>query len=152
MPDPLPADPPSVRTHKRQFVWQILLPVLLAVVLGLTAGGFTIAAAVSDASLTRLWADVSIIWLVAPLLALALILLFVLGVLIWGLARVTRITPRYTGAAQYYAAAAAAVTRRVADAAVQPIVWIRQSGAVVRDIINKLAGPADRPARTGKKE
>jgi len=126
-----PVDSPTVRAHKRQLAWQILVPFLVAAVLILAAG---VLAATSIGSVTRTWADISIIWLIAPMLLLALLLAAVLGCLIYGIAILLKVTPRYSIKAQYYAAAASAVTRKASDGAAKPFIWIRQAGKVIKSI------------------
>jgi uncharacterized membrane protein YhdT len=125
------ADSPTVRLHKRQFAWQILVPVVVLAVLIITAAIFVVTGGPSG---NRAWADVSTIWLIAPFLILALVLATVLGSLIYGIAMLLKVTPKYTGKAQYYIATAAAGTRKVADGATKPIVWVRQAGAVIKSI------------------
>jgi hypothetical protein len=124
--------------HKRQFIWQILLPILLVVLAGFILGGFTIGAALSNSTQAGIWANVSIIWMIAPLLFFALFFVVVLGFLIYAIAKLTGITPRYTGKVQMYAAMAAAGTRKVADGVTKPIVWIHQVGAAIQSFFNKL--------------
>jgi uncharacterized membrane protein YhdT len=125
-----PTNSPTLRAHKRQFVWQILLPILLVVLLILTAGVFVTKAGSSDA---RLWADVSTIWIIAPLLILALGCATALGFVIYGLAKLLQIAPRYTNKAQQYAALGSAGVHRIADGIVQPILWLGQIGGVFKN-------------------
>jgi len=124
-------DYPGIALHQRQFAWQILVPFLVATVL-IVAGAVLVTT--GDAAGTRTWADVSIIWLIAPLLIFAVLLLAVLSLLIYGLARLIRVMPRLTDKAQYYTAAAASVTRKVANGTTKPIIWVQQAGAVIESI------------------
>jgi hypothetical protein len=130
MSTPQPVETSTVRTHKRQLAWQILVPffvvmVLLLVVAVLVAAG---------ASATRTWADVSTIWLIAPLLVFALLFVAMLGALIYGMARLLQVTPRYTGKAQDFFALLSAWARMIADGAVKPFVWFQQAGAMLKSI------------------
>ena len=129
------ADSPTVRTHKRQFIWQILVPVVVLAVIIIVAAGFVVAGGTSG---NRALADVSTIWMVAPLLILALVLATVLGALIYGITLLLKVAPKYTEKAQYYVAVAAAGARKVADGATKPFFWVHQAGAVVKSIFNKL--------------
>ncbi len=131
MTDPQPGDTPSVRLHKRQFAWQILTPILVVTAVIIAAA---VLLATGGAADVRGWADVSIIWIIAPLLAVALLFIVVLGLLIYGIAKLLQVTPRYTAKAQFYTAAAAGVVRKVADGATKPVVWVRQAGAVIKSI------------------
>ncbi|MEW6092435.1 MAG: hypothetical protein AB1531_00575, partial [Chloroflexota bacterium] len=73
---------PTLRRHKRQVLWQILVPFVLMAGLAIAAA---LLVALGGAARTSLWRDVSLIWLLAPALVLALILIIVLGMLIYGL-------------------------------------------------------------------
>lgn len=134
----VPVDSPSLRRHKRQFFWQILLPLILLVLVGLTTGLLASLAAFSGRGQTRLWADVSLIWLLAPMLALALVLAIALGFAVYGLARLKKAAPRATTRAQELVAMGANGVRRVADGATQPFVWLEQAGAAVRSAFTFL--------------
>jgi len=133
---PPPTGSSSLRTHKRQLAWQIILPVALAAVLGIVAGVFTLRA---GAGADRLWADVALIWLLAPLLLLALLLAAVLGLMIYALSRLGRIAPEYTSRGQDLAGRLAAGVKQAADAAVKPILWINQAAAVVARFLSMFA-------------
>jgi hypothetical protein len=122
-------DLPTLREHKRQHFWQILTPILLVIVLILVAGGFVIG---TEAGQTRLWADVATIWLVAPLMLFALLCMTVLGGMIYAVARLTQIMPRYTLQAQNIALRLMAGVKRGADVAVKPVVWLEQVRAALK--------------------
>jgi len=118
----------SVRVHRRQFIWQILVPFLLVTVL-VVVGAVLIA--LGGPVLTDPWRDVSIIWLVFPMLFLALVLLIVLGVLVYALSRIKKATPRVTAKVQHFFMRVNAGSRTVADKTVQPVLWSKQASAVV---------------------
>ena len=124
-------DTPTVRLHKRQFAWQILAPFLVMTVLVIAVAALVVSGGPSG---TRAWADVSIIWILAPLLIFALLFVIVLGFLIYGIAKLTQVTPRYTGKAQHFFALLSTGTRKIADGAAKPFVWFNQAGAVIKSI------------------
>jgi hypothetical protein len=124
------AETPSVNAHKRQLAWQILVPffvvtAIILVVAVLVASGVTA---------NRAWADVSTIWLIAPILVFALLFLVVLGFLIYALAKLLQVTPRYTGKAQDFFALLSKWARMIADGAARPFMWFQQAGAVLKSI------------------
>ena len=134
MPEsPIP-DSPSVRLHKRQLAWQILVPFLVLAALIIAGAVWVIIGAAAG---TRVWADVSIIWMLFPLLIFALFSIIVLGLLIYAIARLTRITPFYTARAQGFFARVSAGTRKLADGAAKPFFWVHQAGAVIKSLFNK---------------
>lgn len=126
-----PVDRPTVRTHKRQLAWQILVPFL--VMAGLIIAG-AVLVVTGGAPRTGVWADVSLIWLLAPALFFALAFLVIMLTIIYGMAKLLQIMPRYTGKAQDIFARLSAGTRKVADGTTKPFVWFRQAGAVIKSI------------------
>ena len=130
MPNPLPVETPSVRVHKRQLAWQILVPFLVVMALILVAAVMV----ATGATNTRTWADISTIWLIAPMLVVALLFVTVLGFLIYGFARLLQVTPRFTGKAQDFFVLLSTWARIIADGAAKPFVWFQQAGAVLKSI------------------
>jgi hypothetical protein len=120
-----------MRDHKLQLVWQIVVPFLVAAALIITAAVLVVT---STSSAQRTLADVSTIWLIAPMIIFALFILVILGFLIYAITMLLKVAPRYTVKAQFYAAAASAGTRKVADGATKPIIWIQQAGTLIKSI------------------
>jgi hypothetical protein len=124
-------DQPTVRAHKRQFAWQILVPFL--VMAGLIIAG-AVLVVTSGAPRTIVWADVSVIWLLAPALFFVLVFLALVLTTIYGMAKLLQILPHYTGKAQDIFTLLSTGTRKVADGAAKPFVWFHQAGAVIKSI------------------
>ncbi len=135
MPDPKPTEAPSLRAHRRQLIWQIVVPVVVMAAVIAAAGALVIA---GEASRNRSLADVSTIWLIAPLLVLGLLLFTLLGTIIWGFHHLLHITPRYTGMAREVTARVAEGARKIADGAAQPLLWVNQAAAVLEALFKKL--------------
>ncbi len=131
MDNPRPVDSPTVRAHKHQLAWQILVPFLVVAALIIAAAVLVVT---TTGSASRTWADVSIIWLIAPMLVSALVFVTILGFLIYGIARLIQVTPRYTGKAQGFFALFSDWARMVADGAAKPLIWFQQAGAVLKSI------------------
>jgi uncharacterized membrane protein YjgN (DUF898 family) len=131
MDAPQPVETPTLHTHKRQLAWQILVPFLVVTVLIIA---LAVLAIINAGSATRTWADVSVIWLIAPMLILALLFVTVLCFLIYGIAKLLKITPYYTGKAQDFFSMLSGRMRTIADGTAKPIVWSQQVGAVLKSI------------------
>ena len=131
MEAPRPVESPTLHSHKRQLAWQILVPFLLVTVLIIAAAVLVIS---NTGSTTRTWADVSVIWLIAPMLIFALLFVTVLGFLIYGIARLLQITPHYTARVQDFFSMLSARIRTLANGAAKPIVWSQQAGAILKSI------------------
>ena len=123
-----PFESPSLRNHRRQSFWQILFPFIVIALLVIAAG---VLAVVGGASQARVWADVSLIWLVVPILIFALLFLALLGGMIYLLIRLTRAIPPISARAQFYGRRISGGVRGAADKAVQPILWLEQIGATL---------------------
>ncbi len=86
-------NPVTHARHSKQVFWQIILPMLVALLILIAVA---ILAGISGSAPARLWADISLIWLIV----LAIPPILVVAVLIMGLAyltiRLIGIIPRYT--------------------------------------------------------
>ena len=85
-------------------------------------------------SQTGVWADVSLIWLIAPALFFALAFMAILVTTVYGMAKLLQVMPHFTSKAQGIFALLSTGTRKLADEATKPFVWFRQAGAVIKSI------------------
>ena len=131
MDQPPRPETPTLRRHKLQVLWQILVPFVLMAGLAIAAA---LLVALGGAPRTSLWRDVSLIWLLAPALILALILIVLLGAVIYGMIWLTKAAPRFTYKAQELTLLGALGIRRIADGAAKPFIWLEQAGAAVKSI------------------
>ncbi len=127
---------PTLRTHRRQFFWQILLPVIVVAAFLIAAG---VGIALSGAAHARLWADVAIIWMLLPLLILGLLLLAALIGLIWLLVRARRALPLWTGRVQQVSERARREIVRVADLAAEPALRLAGFLAALRRFFGRTS-------------
>ena len=79
--------------HRRDVRLQIILPLVIGILLV-----FVLAVLVTLGSTAQVsqWADVSLIWIIAPMLVVALIFLAILGGIAYGLAKLLQVLPFYT--------------------------------------------------------
>ena len=92
----------STVKHKRDVQKQIILPMVIASSIGVALAVLSGFAAASNNSAVTMWADISIIWLIIPMMLLALIIFMVMFGLVYGLNKLLHITPYYTGLLQSY--------------------------------------------------
>jgi hypothetical protein len=76
--------------------------------------------------------------MLAPMLVFGLLITAVLAGLIYGLVKLTRVTPRYSSRAQSVVASISTKTRKVADGITKPVLWSHQAGAMVKAFIHKF--------------
>ena len=121
----------SYLKHRRQLVWQIILPMVLTAILFIALIVLIVRATLGGGDAAR-WAAVSTIWIVIPIMIGMLIFLALLGGMIYLLMRLLNITPIYTGQAQDFVFRIAEYVKRGADASVKPIFFLDGISASVR--------------------
>ncbi len=119
---PILEETPSIKAHKRQAFWQITFPLVMTVLLVLAVAVLTGISAFGEASGSVRWAAISTIWLVVPVMLIAFVFLAVLVAMIYGMMRLLKIIPPYTGKAQYYVNRAADKIKTAADVATRPVI------------------------------
>jgi hypothetical protein len=111
--------------HRRDFNLNILFPVILAVFIVLGLAVLAIFGATGSSPAVSLWADIAAIWVIIPMMFLMLVIVALTGAIVYGMNRLLKVSPRYTGLAQEYVLWFAAEVRLWADRAVKPVLIIR---------------------------
>lgn len=115
----------SYAKHKRDVNRQIILPMVLVSLIGLGIAVFSGFAATNNNPGVSLWADISIIWLIIPMMILALVILVLTLAMVYGLKRLSKIMPYYTGLIQDYALWLSAEIKIWTEKIVQPVLTIK---------------------------
>jgi hypothetical protein len=124
LPIPRPERESYVK-HRRDVNRQILLPVILVAILGVGLAALSIYAATGNSPGVSLWADIAAIWIIIPMMLLMLVILALTAGLAYGLMRLLKIAPRYTGIAQEYVLWFNAQVSLWADKIVKPVLVIK---------------------------
>ena len=132
----------SYLRHRRQSVWQIWIPVgvgsLLilgaAVIMILPVTGVDTGVGVSH------WADASLIWMILPLLFLAIVVtLFLIGLIIMT-AKILKLIPQYTVIGQHYAGLISAKVQYWSKRIATPLIVIKSHLASMNALFTSLLG------------
>ena len=115
----------SVVKHRKEVNRQIILPMVLVLLVGVGLAVLSGFAATAKNPGVSLWADISLIWLIIPMMFLAIVILAVTVALVYGLNRLLKITPHYTGIAQYYVFWFSAEVTIWTNKLTQPVLWIK---------------------------
>jgi hypothetical protein len=126
----------SYKKHRREMVTQVILPIILTTLLIIALIALVNIATFRDGGDVARWAAVSTIWIVIPIMIGMLILLVALGGLVYLLARLLNVTPKYTGMVQDYVRKAAVYIKQGADAVVKPVIEL----AGIKASIDTLLG------------
>jgi uncharacterized membrane protein YhaH (DUF805 family) len=123
----------SYKIHRRQFLTQILLPILTAFVLvGFLAYLLVDMTNVNDGGDLNRWAAISTLWIALPAMVIGIFILLLLVGLIYLLVLLLQTAPVYTKKAQDIAYKGRSYTIRGADLVVRPVIYIEGLIANVR--------------------
>ena len=123
--------------HRRELRWKILAPVIAASVLWVLCSGRVYVATFGYGGDVTLWAEISEIYLAIPTIIFLVILFALVGGLVFLMARLLSVLPRYTFMAQDLSYKMKAFVRRGADKAVKPVIFLDSLGASINRIFGK---------------
>lgn len=129
----------SYQRHKRQQFWQILAPIGVGILLLIAAMTMMILAATGGDPTGQIsgWADVSMIWLILPVLMIAIVIALLLFALIFLLARTLKILPMYTGLVQQYAGLIEEKVKYFAHRLVGPVIRVKSTLTGIKTVSKK---------------
>ena len=114
----------SYKRHRRELMWQIILPIVLTLLLFVALIVLINIATFNQGGDVDRWAAISTIWIVVPIMIGLLILIALLGGLVYLMKRLLNITPTYTGLAQHYMYIAEGYIKRALEAIVKPVIQL----------------------------
>ncbi len=118
---PLERNPKTHAQHEREAFWQITLPMVVGILLGLAALGAIILSATQPVTELRRWADTSLVWMILPSLFIAFVLLAILVGLVYVLHRILRAVPGIACRIQQFLDRGGGQVARLADLMTEPI-------------------------------
>jgi len=119
----------SYQAHRRDLIWQILVPIVVALLVVIATFVFV---ATGSSGTASLWADISMIWLLIPLLFIAFITLIILGGIIYGMAMLLKATPIYTQKLYRLIRLVTQKIENVADEIAKPILFVEGISAGIK--------------------
>jgi hypothetical protein len=122
----------SYLKHRKQVVWQVILPVVLTALLIVALIVLVNVATFNQGGDVARWAAISTIWIVIPIMIGMLLFLALLVGLVYLMKKLLDVTPTYTGMAQDYVHIAEGYVKRAADATVKPVFFLEGIRAGVR--------------------
>lgn len=128
----------SYLRHRKEMTWQIVMPIVLSfvILIGIIVL-ISLATFRANGDVER-WAAISTIWIVIPILIGLLIFLALLIGIVYLLARLLHITPKYTGLAQDYVYLAKGYVDRALDTIVKQVVEVEGVIAKIQKFFEKL--------------
>lgn len=141
-PQPL-RNPLTHARHRREVLWQVTLPLALGSLAVLVVAGLVVAlGAAGDASL---WADISLVWLLAPLLLACLLPLALLGGLAYAVVQVIAVLPGYARQVQDFFVLVRLRLAQAEDRLVEPLLRLQSGRASADQLRRQVSQRVRRP-------
>ncbi len=134
----LERNPVTHRIHRHEVLWQITVPLLLGVLVILALMALTIVSAVRGLSLVDRWADISLIWLILPMLFVTLLFALITGAIAYGIIKLIGVLPRYTLRGQGLVGILGARVHQISDAVAAPFIKVDSFGASLKATQQRL--------------
>jgi len=129
-PSQLPRNRKTEAQHKRETYWQIFFPLGVGLVLMIGAGVLAVVAAASPgAGSARVWADVSLAFVILQVMIVVLPLVIIFGGLAYAVGYLLKVMPPYFKIAQDYSALAARKTEWAMRYVVEPVLQFKSAVA-----------------------
>jgi hypothetical protein len=111
-------NPVTQQSHRKQVLWQITVPLVIGAVIILILAVLVTTGSPQTASL---WADISLVWLIIPVMIVSLILLVLLAGLAYAVIWLVRTIPGYAMQAQNFMIMIASQVEKLGNVIVEPI-------------------------------
>ena len=128
----------SYLKHRKQVVWQVILPVVVASLLIVALIVLINVATFSQGGDVARWAAISTMWIAIPIMFGLLIFLALMVGLVYLMKKLLGITPTYTGMAQDYTYIAESYIKRATEALVKPVLQLNGILASINAFFEKI--------------
>ena len=123
--------------HRRETMWQITVPLVISILFLLT---MAVLAGVATPAQASQWADISMIWLIAPTYIVGLITLLILAASIYAIVRLIMVLPIYTFRALNWLNDFGSRVKMLGNKAVAPILRAQSFMASAQELGRILRG------------
>ncbi|MEJ2708752.1 MAG: hypothetical protein P8074_14145 [Anaerolineales bacterium] len=127
-------NPETHEAHRREVLWQVMVPLIVGVLVLLA---LAVLSATGGTEQVSRWGDVSLIWLILPMLLVALIFLVITAGLAYGVIWLVRVLPGYARQLQALFETLAVKVKQVSDLAAEPFIRIHSFMAGMQVLFNR---------------
>jgi polyferredoxin len=127
-------NPVTHQKHRQEVLRQITLPLLLGLAILLTPAVLVVIAGFQGGEQVRVWADISTVWLILPMLLVTLIFLALTAGLAFGVTLLLRRLPPYARLVQDFFKKVSYQVRRYSNKAVEPVLKTHEAAAALRSL------------------
>jgi uncharacterized membrane protein YhdT len=125
------------QAHRQQALWQIILPFTVGLLVILFIVVITLLSAASGSGDISLWADISTIWLLLPVIFFTLIFFAIVSGLVYLVIRLIGVLPKYAFKTQNIMSKVQEKVRLASDKAAEPFIKVNGFWAGTRRLFGK---------------
>jgi len=129
-------NPETHAQHRRQMFWQVFFPLGLGAILLVGICVLPVAAVAQGGDVSK-WADISLMWIILPVMFFSLIPLALLGGSVYGLVRLFEKMPGWMFRLQGIFEQVRGIVRQVADKVVEPVIQAQSLNARIQAVMPK---------------
>jgi hypothetical protein len=129
-------NPLTHRRHKKEVLWQITVPMLVGSVILLALAALAVGIVPGDA---RRWADISMIWLMVPVMLVTLLSLLFLAGSIYAVMRLIVVLPKYSYQALGWLLLLGLQLQRLNDRLVEPFLRMHMLSASMKTLGRRVS-------------
>lgn len=128
-------NPLTRRRHQREVLWQVTVPILIGGLVLLFFAALAVAAGLGILpGDTSCWADISLIWLIVPMMFVTLLSLVFLAGSVYAIIRLILVLPKYSYQALGWMLLLGLQLRRVSDRLVEPFLRMHMLSASMKTL------------------
>jgi hypothetical protein len=127
----------SYRRHRKQWQWQILLPIILSAVVVAGLAALAAWASFQPAGEPAKWGSIAAIWIIIPLMIAVLVFTLILAALVYLLSKLLGILPVYSGKLQDLVYRLEGIIKKFTNILVKPIFALDEIGATLRALVGR---------------
>ena len=129
-------NPITRRRHQKEMLWQVTIPMLIGSLILLA---FAVLAAGIVPGEARRWADISMIWLIVPLMLVTLLSLLFLAGSIYAVMRLILVLPKYSYQALGWLLLLGLNLQRLNDRLVEPFLRVHMASASMKTLGRRVS-------------
>jgi hypothetical protein len=129
-------NPNTRQRHRKEVLWQVTLPLLIGSVILLVLAGLTVGMVPGDA---RRWADISMLWLIVPVMFVTLLVLLFLAGSIYAVMRLIQVLPKYSYQALGWLLLLRLNLQRLNDRLVEPFLRVHMASASMKALGKRVS-------------
>jgi hypothetical protein len=133
-------NPITHKRHQKEMLWQVTVPLVIGnvILLALALLASLVALGVVPGDVRR-WADISLIWLIVPMMVATLLSLVFLAGSVYGLMRLILVLPKYSYQALGWLLLFGLKLQRLNDRMVEPFLRLHMTSASMKTLRRRVS-------------